>query len=259
MIVEIGADKGANTSKILDFCRTHGAVAHVIDPAPKFPVSEWQEEYGEAFVFHRQLSLDALPEIEAMDAVLVDGDHNWYTVFHELKLVEATAEGAADLPVVLLHDVDWPYGRRDLYYAPETIPEAYRQEFEQAGLRPGKAELAGDGGLNANLANAVSENTERNGVRTAIEDFVAESEHELRFVVVPGWHGLGILASTARLGRDAELARAARELRVGPVPARAVPPDREVAPAHGDSREGEAKAASAGAQGSGGNPELNAL
>ena len=208
VVVEIGADRGANTARILDYCRLHGAVAHVIDPLPRFAVADWQEKYGEALIFHRHLSLDALPRINAMDVVLIDGDHNWYTVFHELKLVEEIADGAGTgFPVVVLHDVDWPYGRRDLYYEPDTIPERFRHAFERAGLYPGKAELSSDGGLNGDLNNAVSENTPRNGVRTALEDFISESTHDFRLVVVPGWHGLGILAASALLDTNDALAQ----------------------------------------------------
>jgi hypothetical protein len=207
VIVEIGADKGAHTRRILDYCKAHGAVAHVIDPLPRFNVPAWQEEYGEAFVFHQQLSLEALPSIEAMDVVLIDGDHNWYTVFNELRLIQRSAENARmAFPVVFLHDVDWPYGRRDLYYDPDTIPDRYRHPHQRAGLRPGKEELSGSGGLNANVANAVSENTERNGVRTALEDFISESELDFRLVVVPGWHGLGILAARSFVDTHRSLA-----------------------------------------------------
>ena len=33
----------------------------------------------------------------------------------------------AELPLLLFHDVCWPHGRRDDYFAPEPIPERYRQ------------------------------------------------------------------------------------------------------------------------------------
>ena len=51
-------------------------------------------------------------------------------------MLAATArEAGAPLPVCFLHDVGWPYGRRDLYYAPERIPEEFRQPWAQKGLR----------------------------------------------------------------------------------------------------------------------------
>ena len=76
--------------------------------------------------------------LPAMDAALIDGDHNWYTVYNELKLLAATArEADAALPVLVLHDVGWPYGRRDLYYAPEQIPEEYPPALRAEGaMRP---------------------------------------------------------------------------------------------------------------------------
>ena len=87
-IIEVGSDHGDNTRNLLEFCEENDATLHVIDPLPKYEVSEWQERYGDRLVFHRALSLEALPAIDRMDLVLIDGDHNWYTVFNELKLIE---------------------------------------------------------------------------------------------------------------------------------------------------------------------------
>src|SRR5208283_2369548 len=43
------------------------------------------------------------------DCILIDGDHNWYPVFNELRLIH---ERALLRPggYIFLHDVDWPYG-----------------------------------------------------------------------------------------------------------------------------------------------------
>jgi hypothetical protein len=206
VIVEIGADRGANTANILRYCVRRRAIAHVIDPLPKFDLEVWKHEYGEAVVFHRALSLQALPAIPGMDVVLIDGDHNWYTVFHELKIIESVAGDAERFPIVMLHDVDWPYGRRDLYYDPETIPSRYRHPFRRLGVRPEESELVEGRGFNAGVANAIDENTAKNGVRTALEDFVAESPPEFQVSTIPGLHGLGILATTAVMHRNQRLA-----------------------------------------------------
>ena len=62
---------------------------------------------------------------------LVDGDHNWFTVYHELKmLADGARQARAPLPIIIMHDVFWPYGRRDLYYEPERVPEEFRQPYE---------------------------------------------------------------------------------------------------------------------------------
>ena len=82
-----------------------------------------------------------------MDAALIDGDHNWYTVYHELRLLaEGAKRNGTPLPVLILHDVLWPYGRRDLYYAPDQIPEEFRQPYAQQGMRPGSRKLLERGG-----------------------------------------------------------------------------------------------------------------
>jgi hypothetical protein len=206
VIVEIGADRGTNTANLLRYCKRRGAVAHVIDPKPRFSLDEWQAEYGEAAVFHQRLSLEALPSIPRLDVVLIDGDHNWYTVFHELNTIQSIAGDAERFPVVLLHDVDWPYGRRDLYYDFETIPSADRNPFKRLGIRPGESELVEEGGFNAGSANAVHENTKRNGVLTALEDFVTASRLEFHFSTIPGFHGLGILATKALIDQNQRFA-----------------------------------------------------
>jgi hypothetical protein len=47
-----------------------------------------------------------------------------------------------------MHDVLWPYGRRDLYYVPERVPEEFRQPYEMKGIRPGTKRVLPQGGLN---------------------------------------------------------------------------------------------------------------
>jgi len=86
-IVEIGSDAGGNTRNILAWCEKAGAVLHAIDPVPKFDVEALAERYGEQFNFYQALSLNVIPLLDRFDLVLIDGDHNWYTVFNELKLL----------------------------------------------------------------------------------------------------------------------------------------------------------------------------
>src|SRR4029078_9480454 len=95
--------------------------------------------------------------------------------------------------VTVLHDVGWPYGRRDLCYAPDAIPDAFRLPHKCEGLEPDSGAPAAHGGLNAHLNNAIYEHNVRNGVRTAVEDFLAETDRELVFRTIPGQNGLGVL------------------------------------------------------------------
>ncbi len=206
-VVEIGALRGENTIKMLEHMAAD-AELHVIDPLPAFDPAEHEEQFPGRYIFHRDLSLHALPDIPPVDVALVDGDHNWYTVVNELRLIAATSAGAGEpLPVLICHDVGWPYGRRDLYYAPEQIPEEHRQPWARKGIRPGRAEVVlGDGGMNPTMCNALVEGGPRNGVMTAVDDFVAEHPEPLRVIVLPIYFGLAIVVSQARIDAHPELA-----------------------------------------------------
>ena len=51
----------------------------------------WQREYSSSFRFLRGRSLEMIPTLDRCGAVLIDGDHNWYTVYHELLAIEQRA------------------------------------------------------------------------------------------------------------------------------------------------------------------------
>ncbi|WP_112182164.1 MULTISPECIES: glycosyltransferase [Paraliobacillus] len=191
-VVEIGAQKGLHTKKILDYCIRKDAVLYTVDPLRIEEYEAWEKEHPENFSYIEELSLNALSKITEYDAVFLDGDHNWYTVYHELKMIEKTFS-KGNFPLIFAHDIGWPYGRRDLYYDPENIPAHYRQAHKKGGIRLDSSQLVKDKGFNAHLHNSVYENTPKNGVKTGIEDFLNESEFDLVFEEVHGFHGLGIL------------------------------------------------------------------
>ena len=126
--------------------------------------------------------------------MVIDGDHNWWTVHEELRLLGERAPGA-DFPLVFFHDVCWPHGRRDDYFAPELIPAEHRQPLAggQGGLVPGEPGLVA-GGL-PYPKSAAREGGPRNGVLTAAEDFAAERP-DLRLAVIPVFFGFGVLWPT---------------------------------------------------------------
>ena len=214
-IVEIGVDQGFNTKKLLTFCGQHDVQLEAIDPLPRFDVEAWQEQYKGRLRVHRMLSLNAIPRLEKFEAVLIDGDHNWYTVFHELKLIESrSAELTQPFPLVFLHDIDWPYGRRDLYYNPETIPDVYRKPYKKKGMRPETPELLEDGGINPSFNNAIYENNLQNGVLTAVEDFLQETKEQLELIKIPGFHGFGILIPGSLVERNSQFSQCVTQLRI---------------------------------------------
>jgi cephalosporin hydroxylase/glycosyltransferase involved in cell wall biosynthesis len=201
-IVEIGALRGETTTRMLERLGSRCEL-HVIDPEPQFDPAEHERAFPDRYHFHRGTSHEVLPSLPPADVVLLDGDHNWYTVYHELRMLAATArEADVPLPVLVLHDVAWPYGRRDLYYAPQRIPAEFRQPYRRAGMRPGRSELiAWGGGMNRDMANATHEGGPRNGVMTALEDFLSEHPEPVRLVVLPIFFGMAI-AAEQRVVRD---------------------------------------------------------
>jgi GT2 family glycosyltransferase/glycosyltransferase involved in cell wall biosynthesis len=210
-IVEVGVEAGATTLPLLEWAASHGATVDAIDPVPSLDASGLAPELQAALTLHVCPSTEALPEIADVDLVLIDGDHNWFTVINELRLLEAVA-GKREPPLVLLHDIGWPYGRRDMYYSPEAIPAKHRQPYEYRGMRPGSEELS-DEGLNPHLANATSEGTPANGVLTAVEQFMAESDAAWRLIQVPGLNGLGVLLTESRYADSKEVKRFVDSLR----------------------------------------------
>jgi cephalosporin hydroxylase/predicted O-methyltransferase YrrM len=211
-VLEIGALRGETTARMLERLGPESEL-HVIDPVPVFDPVEHERAFPGRYFFHRALSLDALPTLPPVDAALIDGDHNWYTVYNELRLIRETSRRAGrPLPLLVLHDVGWPYGRRDLYYAPGQIPEEHRQPYRTAGMVMGRSELVDEGGMNPTMCNAEHEGGPRNGVMTAVDDFVAEHDRPLRVVVLPVYFGLALVMEVELLDRYPVLASLLDEL-----------------------------------------------
>jgi len=188
-VVEVGAYQGDLTRELLGWAVRRGARVAAIEPRPTAELLEVAAEHPELELV-RERSHEALSHIPAADAVIVDGDHNYYTVSEELRLIDARAPAGA-LPLLMLHDVGWPHARRDTYYAPEEIPEEHRQPVaHNATLAPWEPGVA-DGGIPYGCV-ARQEGGPRNGVLTAIEDFL-DGREDLRLAIVPAFFGLGLL------------------------------------------------------------------
>jgi SAM-dependent methyltransferase len=190
-VVEVGAYAGDLTRVLVDWAARSGARVTAIDPSPRDALVELDRE-REALELVRETSLDALPHIDMADAFVIDGDHNWYTVTEELRLIAERA-GGERLPLLLFHDVCWPHGRRDDYFDADQIPEDSRQPIaEGGGLFPGVKGVR-EGGLPYRGA-AAEEGGPRNGVLTAVEDFVATRD-DVELAIVPVFFGLGVVWS----------------------------------------------------------------
>ena len=110
-------------------------------------------------------ALNVLPNLNDYDAVFINDDPNWYTVYNELKIIKNNND---EFPLVFICHNVFPHKRRDSYIDPKIIPEDFRNEFSK------KFEY-GDIYLYDGFYHAIEENTPKNGVLTAIEDFIVEN------------------------------------------------------------------------------------
>jgi len=188
-VVEVGAYAGDLTRFLLDWALAAGAQVWAIDPSPQDELVCLSEQRPELELY-RATSHEALREMPRADAYVIDGDHNYYTVSEELRLI-AERDRAAAPPLLMFHDVGWPHARRDDYFAPELVPAEYRQlTTEGGGLFPGLSDPH-PGGLPYKWP-AAQEGGPRNGVLTAVEDFVA-ADPKLNLAVVPSFFGFGVV------------------------------------------------------------------
>ena len=194
-VVEIGAEFGGTTAILAQHAGKNGGTLTSIDPTPKPEFLDWVA--ANRHVRHvGQPSLDVIDAQSNVDAWVIDGDHNWYTVHHELQAIERVCARDGKAMFVFLHDVCWPCGRRDSYYAPERIPAEFRQPHDHdGGAVPGRNHLIAGGGFRGmgQFAWARDEGGPRNGVLTAIEDFRSGSAIDFAYAEVPAVFGLGIL------------------------------------------------------------------
>ena len=207
-LVEIGALRGENTKLILDRLGPDGGTARD-RPGPRL-----RSRRARAAV-RGPVRVPPRPQPQRARRPPADGRRarrRRPQLVHGLQRAASCsrrshAPPARPLPVLVLHDVCWPYGRRDLYYSPETIPDEFRQPYRRAGMRPDRKRLLPfGGGMNPTLCNAEMEGGPRNGVMTALDDFIAEYDKPLRRVVLPIYFGLG----DRRRGRAARASARAR-------------------------------------------------
>jgi hypothetical protein len=188
-LCEIGSSDGAASDRLLDLTQVK---ISIIDPCLDEDLCK-KYEHNDRVKVHRGLSLEVLPKLsEKFDCILIDGDHNWFTVFNELDIIDKKGllkKGGT----IFFHDVCWPYGRRDMYYLPDSIPIEFRCPYAKKGIVRGQSKLSDVAGMNNGLNNALFEGGERNGVLTAIEDFIIQHKYKYMFFYYEQEFGLGVL------------------------------------------------------------------
>ena len=202
-VVEVGSEHGGFTAQLVEWAGRTGATTASVEPFPADPIRELAETTPH-FRLVEGRSPEALRELGPGDAYVLDGDHVYAVVLAELRTIAELAGPDRPHPLVFLHDVGWPCGRRDQYYAPDSLPASdVHPHTWDSGVVPGNPGVV-EGGFRGEgaFALALHEGGPRNGVLTAVEDYLAESDVDLAYAHVPSVFGLGVVYPRDAVGAD---------------------------------------------------------
>lgn len=125
-------------------------------------------------------SLEALPKLveagKKYDLILVDGDHNYYTVSKELELIRSLCN---DKTLIIIDDYSGKWSEKDLYYSE----------------RPDYASLD---------ITTKRHDTEKKGVRPAVDEFLEAHPEWSKSVLMAGEPVMLTRSSSARSGESQE-------------------------------------------------------
>jgi len=192
-LLEIGADTGEHTHLLLQYCYEFNADLIVIEPFVKPSLQKIADSSNKVSLMAEK-SMEAMPNINTpIDVVLLEGDLNYFSVYNDLIAIrDLSVRQGTPIPCCFFRSSSWPYARRDMYYDPDTVPIFQRHDYALSGMTPWSQVLE-EGMINFPFFNAKKEGGERNGVLTAVEDFIKESGLPLGKFLLPINNGVGII------------------------------------------------------------------
>jgi hypothetical protein len=189
-VMDVGPDAGTFTKDLADWVSERDAILYCVDPVPGESVRQVAQSSP-----HLELlevpSHEALEELRDVDAYLLEGDHNYFTATRNFERIEAASRAGQGAALVIARGVDWPWGRRDLYFDPSRLPKeaVHPYTFDLSGV-PWCPKPTPDGlRSHSKFAVATEEGGPANGVSTAIEDFLRDRP-DYRTIHVPCLFGL---------------------------------------------------------------------
>ena len=113
------------TENVIEYCDNNGI--------SYFTASSTNEIEGD-LINHENLNV--INDFKDYDAIFINGDPNWYTVFHELNNIYDNNE---EFPLVFFCNNVFPHKRRDTYFSFDIIPPEYINEYsDKLDLGDGK-------------------------------------------------------------------------------------------------------------------------
>ena len=147
-VLEIGLCKGITTIPLLAFMsRMHEnfefvGVDVLVQESLLIILNNIDVLPSQKMIIHQDSSLNALPKLtessKKFDVVLLDGDHNYYTVSRELEYLDSLTN---ENSIVLIDDYHGRWSERDLWYAEkegyESVDRATKRiDTEKHGVKP---------------------------------------------------------------------------------------------------------------------------
>lgn len=203
-VAEVGAGGGQFTKELTEWAKRHEGFVYCIEPNSTETLKEICRQSDYARLIEDQ-SLNALPLLEPCDAYLLDSDHNYFTVTNELKIIEKVCSSRGLNYHVFVHDAGPPCGNRDFYFSPDSLPtEAvhpyqYFEDLVEFSIK--EFGMYRKDHLTGKLAVAKHIGGPKNGVRTAVEDFVKDRPN-LIFKYIPCIFGLAVIYSQESMHAD---------------------------------------------------------
>lgn len=134
-----------------------------------------KNNYQENIKHFKGQSLNILPYLKNFDAILINNDPNWYTVYNELNLIK---KNNLKFPLVFICNNKYPHKRRDSYINPNNIPDEYKHEcYNKLPIKYEEDNKIKHAMIEDGFCHAIYEETPKNGVLTAIEDFLNENKN----------------------------------------------------------------------------------
>lgn len=195
-VVEVGVESGGVSAM---YARLGAEVVHCVEPFPTDEMRASLDEHDQIHLVERS-SPDVFDELPAADLYVLDGDHNYAVVSRELDWITRNAPDA----LVVLHDVLWPCGRRDLYYQPTSLDAECRHPDSADGPTVWHDDVTPAGFVGAGtFTSAVEAGGDRNGVLTAVEDVLGQHPERWWLRVIPAVFGLGVVGRADSPDADA--------------------------------------------------------
>ena len=132
--------------------------------------------------FRKNSIFNDLSNFKNYGAIFLNDDPNWYTTYNELKIIK---ENNDDFPLVFICNNTFPHKRRDSYENPTIIPNDFLNDYSE-DLKCGNISIY-DG-----FYHAIESNTSKNGVLTAIDDFLGDN-YGIEFMNIKFLNGMSIL------------------------------------------------------------------